>query len=93
MSEEKTITIEVTKDFKFAHRGCDVVAYQAGTTVEVTPRCAEIALTEKWAKATKAKKAAPENKAILAAPENKAATEEAPPAGQPVADQSDTPNE
>lgn len=76
MSEENTVSIEVVKDFKFAHRGCDVVEYQAGATVEVSPRCAEIALGEKWAKPVKAGKAkaeAPENKDAGAAPENKAA--------------------
>lgn len=92
MSEEKTVTIEVIKDFKFAHRGCDVVEYQAGATAEVTPRCAEVALTEKWAKAVKAKKSAPKNKDQGSAPENKSVPEEGS-AEQAAATQSDTPTE
>jgi hypothetical protein len=76
MTEEKKITIEVVKTFKFAHRGCDVVEYPAGETVEVSERCAEVALGEKWArpvKSGKAKAEAPENKDAGATPENKAA--------------------
>lgn len=70
MTEEKKVTIEVVKDFKFAHRGCDVVEYTAGETVDVSERCAEIALAEKWAKQGKARRAA-ENKDAGSAPENK----------------------
>jgi hypothetical protein len=70
----KKIAIEVIRDFKFAHRGCEVIEYTAGQTADVTERCAEIALGEKWAKPAKTGKAkaeAPENKAAVAAPENK----------------------
>lgn len=55
--------IEVIKDFSFAHRGVEVVSYHAGDVVEVSDRCAEVALAEKWAKQPKASKAAPETKA------------------------------
>lgn len=58
--------IEVTKDFSFAHRGVDVVDYRAGDVVEVSDRCAEVALAEKWAKQPRA------NKAHASAPETKA---------------------
>lgn len=78
MSEAKKVAIEVVKDFKFAHRGCDVVEYQAGESVEVSERCAEVAIAEKWAKpagggkkGAKAKAGAPEDKNAGAAPENK----------------------
>lgn len=73
MTEEKKVTIEVVKAFKFAHRGCDIVEYPAGAVIEVTERCAEVALAEKWARPVKAKKEAPENKDSGPAPENKAA--------------------
>lgn len=59
-------TIEIIKDFRFAHRGVEIIEYHAGDVVEVSERCAEIALDEKWAKLPKA------NKAHAAAPENKA---------------------
>lgn len=73
MSEEKKVAIEVVQDFRFAHRGCDVVDYRKGETVEVSERCAEVALEEKWAKPVgKAKKVATENKDADSAPENKA---------------------
>lgn len=62
-------TIEIIKDFRFAHRGVEVVEYHSGDVVEVSERCAEIALDEKWAKWAKLPKA---NKAHAAAPENKA---------------------
>lgn len=58
--------IEVIKDFKFAHRGVEVVEYQVGEVVEVSDRCAEVALAEKWARQPKS------NKAIPAATETKA---------------------
>lgn len=42
--------LKITKDFAFAHRGCDVVQYQAGTEVETDDQeLIETALTEKWA--------------------------------------------
>lgn len=65
-----TKTIEVLKDFKFAHRGCDVREYVKGDIVTLEDEAADIALGEKWAKPikTKAEKA---DKAIPAAPENK----------------------
>ncbi len=69
-------TIEVTKGFKFAHRGCDVVEYQAGDVItDNDGDLYEVAITNKWAKESKARSAAPENKdAAVAggAPENKA---------------------
>ena len=64
-------TIEVTKDFKFAHRGCDVVEYKAGDVVTADGELCEIAIKNKWAKDSKAKAAAPENKNAGKAPENK----------------------
>lgn len=64
--------IIVKKDFRFAHRGCEIVEYFAGDEpVEVSDRCAEVALAEGWAvdaggegapKAAKSKKAVPEDK-------------------------------
>lgn len=72
MSEEKMVSIEVVKSFRFAHRGCDVVEYHAGDAVNVSEECAGIAIGEKWAKpAGKAKKEAPENKNAGNAPESK----------------------
>lgn len=42
--------LKITKDFAFAHRGCDVVQYQAGTEVETDDQeLIDTALTEKWA--------------------------------------------
>ena len=35
-------TIEVTKDFKFAHRGCDVVEYKAGDVIEVRQKSKQL---------------------------------------------------
>lgn len=60
MAEEKKVEIVVVKNFKFAHRGCDVVEYKASAEpIEVTERCAEVAIAEKWAKPmSKGKKAA-----------------------------------
>jgi len=64
--------IEVTKDFKFAHRGCDVVEYQAGDVIEdPAADLYEVAIKNKWAKESKAKPAAPENKDAGQSPENK----------------------
>lgn len=43
--------LKITKDFAFAHRGCDVVQYQAGTEVETDDQeLIETALAEKWAR-------------------------------------------
>lgn len=53
MTESKLVEIEVIKDFKYAHRGCDVREYVAGSTVEVSEDCAELAIKEKWAKTVK----------------------------------------
>lgn len=69
MSEQKKVTIEVVKGFKFAHRGCEVVDYTKGQTVEVEQECADLAISEKWAKASKA---APETKEEAEVPETKA---------------------
>lgn len=69
----KTQDIEIIKDFKFAHRGCDVVEYKAGAVVPADDELTKIATDNKWAKvAAKAKKAASENKDAGPAPENKA---------------------
>lgn len=64
--------IEVTKGFKFAHRGCKVVEYKVGDIIaEPAADLYEIATKNKWAKETKAKAAAPETKDAGPAPENK----------------------
>jgi hypothetical protein len=63
--------LKITKDFAFAHRGCDVVQYQAGTEVETDDQeLIDVALAEKWA--SKARQAR-DNKDNGPAPENKAA--------------------
>ncbi|MEN9903697.1 MAG: hypothetical protein RLZZ555_262 [Pseudomonadota bacterium] len=63
--------LKITKDFAFAHRGCDVVQYQAGTEVETDDQeLIDVALGEKWA--SKARQAR-DNKDNGPAPENKAA--------------------
>lgn len=42
--------LKIIKDFAFAHRGCDVVQYQAGTEVETDDQeLIDVALAEKWA--------------------------------------------
>lgn len=64
-------TIEVTKDFKFAHRGCDVVEYKTGDVIDADDVLFDVATKNKWAKESKAKAAAPENKDAGNAPENK----------------------
>ncbi len=68
-------TIEITKGFKFAHRGCYVVEYKAGDVIDdATDEMAELAIKNKWARESKAKAAAPENKDAAVdggAPENK----------------------
>lgn len=49
--------IIVLKEFKFAVGGVSVIEYRpSAEPVEVTDRCAEIALQEKWAKIPKAEK-------------------------------------
>lgn len=50
------VTIEVITSFKFAHHGYEVVEYLAGTVLEVSAECAEVALAEKWAKPKQAAK-------------------------------------
>jgi hypothetical protein len=63
--------LKITKDFAFAHRGCDVVQYQAGTEVETDDQeLIDVALAEKWA--SKARQAR-DNKDNGPAPENKTA--------------------
>lgn len=65
-------TIEVTKDFKFAHRGCDVVDYKAGDVIDdPAADLYDVATNNKWAKEFRAKTAAPRNKDAGTAPENK----------------------
>ena len=42
--------LKINKDFAFAHRGCDVIQYQAGTEVETDDQeLIDVALAEKWA--------------------------------------------
>ena len=41
--------IKVTKPFKYAHHGVDVVHYDVGMH-DVCKRCADIAIAEGWAK-------------------------------------------
>lgn len=89
MSE--TETLEVVKDFKYAYRGCDVVAYMAGETVELTQEVADLAKINKWVKKP-GKKAPAENKDLGSSPENKSAVEEDG-AAQAAAAQIDTANE
>lgn len=64
------IKLKITKSFSFAHRGCDVVQYEAGTEVETEDQeLVDTVLAEKWGskagepRKTKDKGAAPENKA------------------------------
>jgi len=64
-------SIEVTQDFKFAHRGCDVVEYKAGDVIDADDDLFDVAIKNKWAKESKAKAGAPENKNAGKAPENK----------------------
>lgn len=65
-------TIEVTKDFKFAHRGCDVVEYKTGEVIAAPAAdLYDVATKNKWAKESKAKTTAPENKDAGNAPEDK----------------------
>ena len=46
--------LKIVHDFKFAHRGCEVVQYTAGTTVEAAdPEFIATALAEKWATKTR----------------------------------------
>jgi hypothetical protein len=47
-------TIKVTTPFKFAVNGTDVVQYDAGVH-DVSERCAEVAVAEKWAVVVKKK--------------------------------------
>lgn len=61
---------KITKTFLFAHRGCDVVEYHAGTEVETEDQALiDVLLQEKWgqkvreARSTKAVPGAPETKA------------------------------
>ncbi|WP_157826881.1 hypothetical protein [Macromonas nakdongensis] len=60
---------KITKTFAFAHRGCDVVEYHAGTEVETEDQALiDVLLQEKWgqkvreARSTKAAPGAPETK-------------------------------
>lgn len=70
--EELNVSIEVTKDFKYAYGGVRVVEYKAGETPTVSAECATLARQQKWAKPERAAKKdtgpAPENKD--AAPES-----------------------
>lgn len=69
--------IEIIEDFKFAHRGCDVVEYTAGQVIEADAELHKIATENNWAKPAEAKpaakvhKAAPHNKNAGNSPENK----------------------
>lgn len=63
--------LKITKDFAFAHRGCDVVQYQAGTEVETDDQeLIDVALAEKWASKARQPR---DNKDSGPAPENKTA--------------------
>jgi len=66
--------LKITKDFQFAHRGCDVKQYTKGEEVESDDKAfIDVSTTEKWAKPISgADRSAPENKAIEAAEETKA---------------------
>lgn len=70
--EELNVSIEVTKDFKYAYGGVHVVEYKAGEKPMVSAECANLARQQKWAKPEKSSKKdagpAPENKD--AAPES-----------------------
>jgi hypothetical protein len=69
MSDEtnnELVSIDVTKDFKFAYRGCDVHAYEHGKRYDVPAECADLAVKEKWAK--KAKGDAPANASTAGSP-------------------------
>lgn len=63
--------LKITKDFAFAHRGCDVVQYQAGTEVETDDQeLIDTALAEKWASKPRQPR---DSKDSGPAPENKTA--------------------
>ncbi len=63
--------LKITKDFAFAHRGCEIVRYFAGTEVETDDKeLIAVALSEK--RATKARQAR-QTKDNGSAPENKLA--------------------
>lgn len=74
--------LKITKKFDFAHRGCDVVTYEAGTEIETDDKeLISTVLDEKWGTKvrsgsdSKAQGNAPENKALTGAGENKAPDE------------------
>lgn len=51
MSQENTVLVIIGQNFKFAHRGCDVVEYKAAAEPQEVPEeVAKLAITEKWAK-------------------------------------------
>jgi len=67
MSNQKsTVKLDVLQDFKWAHRGVEVVEYAKGDTIETDDEdLIEVATDDanKWAaRAKKAKAGAPENK-------------------------------
>lgn len=64
--------LHIEKSFDFAHRGCDVVAYAAGTTIETDDaELLVIAVREGWATLEDKANKPPQNKAKKNAPENK----------------------
>ena len=78
--------LKITKNFAFAHRGCDVVQYQAGTEVDTDDQeLIDVALTEKWASKARQQR---DNKDSGQAPETKEADALGEPA-QLAADQPD----
>lgn len=65
----KAVRINVTETFKFAEGGIDVKEYRPGEH-DVSARCAEVALENKWAE--KMKTPVIKNKMLKSAPKNKA---------------------
>jgi hypothetical protein len=68
------VQIDVTKEFKYASNGYEVVEYTAGSSVDVPEECGTVAIKEGWAKLSKRSSAsakAPENAAAVQAPETK----------------------
>jgi hypothetical protein len=68
--------IKINTSFRFAERGVDVREYHAGSEIDVSDECAQIAIEQGWAEAangaqTKSRDHAPENKAIESAAQNK----------------------
>lgn len=74
--------LKITKKFDFAHRGCDVVTYEAGKEIETDDKeLISTVLDEKWGTKvrtgsdSKAQGNSPENKALTGSAENKGSDE------------------